>query len=232
MCTFSLLLLQSLAAAVDGGNLGLEAQVVLPDLLQLVLQEGHTLAAGHPVQLIYRRRRRREEEGGGEERERLLEKARLIWSEVIMWIKMAPRLKFRTLLVYIIGIHIESVDTNCISRNCISRDWQKLTSQCHVLSQALMRKMAHKWHLLSNRHSLLLKIVWGDFAPQVTCPRKSLEKGRRWGLRCSEAASSFDLYFFLHMIVPKEICAYPAERTTCTSCGERASGGSEWASLP
>lgn len=51
LLTFSLLLLQPLSAPVDGRHLRLEAQVVLPDLLQLVLQEGDPLSAGHPVQL-------------------------------------------------------------------------------------------------------------------------------------------------------------------------------------
>lgn len=53
--TFSLLLLQPLPAAVDGRHLRLEAQVVLPHLLQLVLQEGDPLRAAHAVQLTWRR---------------------------------------------------------------------------------------------------------------------------------------------------------------------------------
>lgn len=51
--TFSLLLLQPLPAPVDGRHLRLQAQVVLPDLLQLVLQEGDPLCAGHSVQLTW-----------------------------------------------------------------------------------------------------------------------------------------------------------------------------------
>lgn len=51
LLTFSLLLLQPLPASVDGRHLRLQAQVVLPDLLQLLLQEGDPLCTGHPVQL-------------------------------------------------------------------------------------------------------------------------------------------------------------------------------------
>lgn len=51
--TFSLLLLQPLPASVDGRHLRLQAQVVLPDLLQLLLQEGDPLCAGHSVQLTW-----------------------------------------------------------------------------------------------------------------------------------------------------------------------------------
>lgn len=51
--TFSLLLLQPLPASVDGRHLRLQAQVVLPDLLQLLLQEGDPLRTGHPVQLTW-----------------------------------------------------------------------------------------------------------------------------------------------------------------------------------
>lgn len=52
MLTFALLLLQSLPAPVDRRHLGLEAHVVLPDLLQLVLKEGDPLGARHAVQVV------------------------------------------------------------------------------------------------------------------------------------------------------------------------------------
>lgn len=51
LLTFSLFLLQPLSAPVNGRHLRLQGQVVLPDLLELLLQEGDPLCAGHSVEL-------------------------------------------------------------------------------------------------------------------------------------------------------------------------------------
>ena len=56
--TFPLFLLHALPAAVDGGDLRLEGEVVVPDVLQLLLQEGDALQAVHLLQVRCENERR------------------------------------------------------------------------------------------------------------------------------------------------------------------------------
>ena len=56
--TFPLFLLHAFPAAVDGGHLGLEGEVVVPDVLQLLLQEGDALQAVHLLQVRWEQERR------------------------------------------------------------------------------------------------------------------------------------------------------------------------------
>ena len=62
--TFPLFLLHALPTAVDGGHLGLEGEVVVPDVLQLLLQEGDTLQTVHLLQVRWEKERRRSTPSG------------------------------------------------------------------------------------------------------------------------------------------------------------------------
>lgn len=49
--TFPFLLLHAFPPSVDGGHLGLEGEVVVPDVLQLLLKERNSLQTAHLFQV-------------------------------------------------------------------------------------------------------------------------------------------------------------------------------------